>query len=190
MFRYVYRIGNNQTPCTCRKNYNKVLSIIELFFICFRLEDFLNDKELDVIKQENSRYENLKNRVIYPMHKRMRQTIVIQCLVYNFDLYDWLKNIGECIRLNSLVQIWIGFSLLVKDELNNIVYVYSIRQLSSFNFKCINRNQFQEFIAEFKNLSLADHLDTTFISAKDDNPFYKSGFRPHKLVCNYIWIRK
>ena len=162
----------------------------EFIFIFSRLDDFLTDKELDVIKQENSRYDNLKNRVIYPMHKRKRQTIVIQRLVSDFDLYDWLKDIGECVRLNEFVQIWIGFSLLVKDELNNIVYVYSIRQLSSFNFKCINRNQFQEFVAKFKNLTLADHLETTFISAKDDNPFYKSGFRPHKLVCNYIWITK
>ena len=161
-----------------------------MFLIFFSLDDFLSDKELDVIKQEKSRYENLRNRVIVPLHKRMRQTIVIQRLVHDFDLHDWLKHIGECIRLNSLVQVWIGFSLLVKDELNNIVYVYSIRQLSSFHFKCINRNQFQEFIGEFKKLILSDHLDTTFISAKDDNPFYKSGFRPHKLVCNYIWIRK
>merc|ERR1712062_250982 len=139
--------------------------------ITTRLDDFLTDKELDVIKQENSRYDNLKNRVIYPMHKRKRQNIVIQRLVSDFDLYDWLKDIGECVRLNDFVQIWIGFSLLVKDELNNIVYVYSIRQLSSFNFKCFNRNQFQEFIAKFKILTLVDHLKTTFISSKDDNPF-------------------
>ena len=115
---------------------------------------------------------------------------MIQRLVYNLDLYDWLKKIGECIRFNEFVQIWIGFSLLLKDELNNIMYIYSVRQLSLYNLKCVNRNQFEEFIAEFKNLTLADHLHTTYISSKDDNPFVKSGFRPLRLVCNYIWIRK
>ena len=66
----------------------------EFIFIFSSIDDFLTDKELDVIKQENSRYDNLKNRVIYPMHKRKRQTIVIQRLVSDFDLYDWLKDIG------------------------------------------------------------------------------------------------
>ena len=156
----------------------------------FSLDDLLADHELNVIKQETSRFNNLVNRVLYPMHKRKRHTIVIQRLVSNFDLYEWLKDIGDCIRFNHFVQIWIGFSLLVKDDLNNIVYIYSIRQLSSFTFKCANRNQFEEYIEQFKTMTLADYLQNTYISSKDDNPFYKSGFRPLRLVCNYIWIRK
>ena len=150
----------------------------------------MTDKELEVIQEENSRFKNLTNRLIIPIHTRRRKTIVIQRLVFNLNLYEWLKDIGDCIRFNVPVHIWIGFSLLVKDELNNIMYIYCIRQLASFNFKCVNRSQFHEFIAKFRNMTLADYLHDTYISTQRDNPFYKSGFRPLKLVCNYIWIRK
>ena len=36
-----------------------------------RLEDFLQDDEIEIIKQNSSQYENLTNRVIVPLHNRM-----------------------------------------------------------------------------------------------------------------------
>ena len=117
--------------------------------------------------------------------------MVIQRLVYEFDLANWLAQIGECLRFSEPIHIWIGFSFLVKDETNTLEYIYAIRQLSSYNFKITSKDQFTYFINDwFKSMSISELLDKTFISTKEDNPFYKSGFRPYKLICSYIWIRK
>ena len=116
---------------------------------------------------------------------------MVQRLVHKFNLYEWMMEVGECLRLSTPVTIWIGFSLIVKDELNQRFYIYAIRQLSSWNFKFTSREQFNFLVKDtFKEISLHDLLHQTYISTKDDNPFFKSGFRPYKLVCNYLWIRK
>ena len=106
-------------------------------------------------------------------------------------MYKWLAQVGECLRFTDPVMIWIGFSLIVKDEHNNLVYIYAIRQLSSYQFKFNKREQFDYFSKTyFDKIPLDELLNATYISTRDDNPFYKSGFRPVRLVCNYIWIRK
>ena len=120
-----------------------------------------------------------------------RQTTVIQRLVHKFDLYHWMYKIGQCLRFSSPVTIWVGFSLIVKDEFNNRAYIYAIRQLASYNFKFTSRGQYEEYCKkQFEDIKLHDRLQKTYISTKDDNPFYKSGFRPFKLISCYVWIRK
>ena len=41
-----------------------------IFIRVFSLEDFLQDEDIEVIKENSTQYENLRNRVIVPLHKK------------------------------------------------------------------------------------------------------------------------
>ena len=41
-----------------------------IFIPVFSLEDFLQDEDIEVIKENSTQYENLRNRVIVPLHKK------------------------------------------------------------------------------------------------------------------------
>ncbi len=116
--------------------------------------------------------------------------ICVQRLVHQFDLFTWLTDIGKCLSFKSPVQIYIGFSFFVKDELNIEKYIYAIRQLSSYHHKVSSKRDYDDFILEFKNMGQDTLLQSTFVSQKEDNPFWRSGFRPVQLVCSYVWIYK
>lgn len=110
--------------------------------------------------------------------------------MHEFDLFEWLADIGNCLTFKSAVQIYIGFSFFVKDELNVEKYIYAIRQLSSYHQKVLSKREYDEYILEFKNMGPDTLLQSTFVSQKEDNPFWRSGFRPVQLVCCYVWIYK
>ena len=116
--------------------------------------------------------------------------ICVQRLVHEFDLYEWLKQIGNALSFKPSIQIYIGFSFFVKDELNVEKYIYAVRQLCSYHEKFSKKSEFEDYIREFKNLGNDTLLQSTFVSQKEDNPFWRSGFRPVQLVCCYVWIYK
>ena len=41
-----------------------------IFIRVFSLEDFLQDEDIEVIKENSTQYENLRNRVIVPLHRK------------------------------------------------------------------------------------------------------------------------
>ena len=41
-----------------------------IFIPVFSLEDFLQDEDIEVIKENSTQYENLRNRVIVPLHRK------------------------------------------------------------------------------------------------------------------------
>ena len=116
--------------------------------------------------------------------------ICIQRLVHDFDLYKWLVEIGSVLSFKPTIQIFIGFSFFVKDELNEEIYIYAIRQLCSYHEKFSRKSQYDDFIQLFKNMGPDSLLQSTFVSQKSENPFWRSGFRPVQLVCSYIWVYK
>ena len=106
------------------------------------------------------------------------------------DLVDWLQEIRDCLWYQK-TMIWIGFSFLCENvKTGDIIYIFSCIQLAPYHKKFSSVKRFNDFIDEFKGKTHHDILNETFISQKEDNPFANSGFRPYKLVCNYIWIRK
>ena len=112
-------------------------------------------------------------------------------MVHEFDIYEWLRDIGNCISFKDPVAFSIGFSFFARPgDGEDEKYIYIVRQLASHRFTCSFKEQYTEFIKLFKGLPLSFFLEKTFIMTKEANPFYKSGFRPTQLVCNYIWIRK
>ena len=110
--------------------------------------------------------------------------------MHEFDLFEWLKDIGSALSFKPRLQLFIGFSFFVKDEVNSQKYIYAIRQLCSYHEKFSRKSQFDEYIQGFRNMGHDSLLQSTFVSQKSDNPFWRSGFRPVQLVCCYIWIYK
>lgn len=121
-----------------------------------------------------------------------RTTITIQRLVHEFSIYEWLRDIGDCISFKSPVAFSIGFSFFAKPGDGEAeIYIYVVRQLAATKFTCTSKRQFIGFVkTSFEKLPLSHYLEKSFIMTREDNPFYKSGFRPTQLVCSYIWIRK
>ena len=105
-------------------------------------------------------------------------------------MFEWMQEIGDCLTFRTPVSFYMGFSFFAKDDEDSLVYIYAVRQLASFTFKFNSKEQFNYFIKPFSGLPLSLFLEKTFISTKEMNPFWKSGFRPVQLVCSYIWIRK
>ena len=115
--------------------------------------------------------------------------LCVQRLVHEFDLYDWLKQIGDCVSFRPSIHAFIGFAFFVSDGTAQ-QYIYSIRQLCSYQHKFRSKSEFTEYIQAFKNITHESILKTTFVSQNDENPFFRSGFRPNQLVCSYIWLFK
>ena len=113
-------------------------------------------------------------------------------MAHELSLYDWLRDIGKCISFKSPVAFSIGFSFFAKPgDGEEEIYIYVVRQLAATKFTCTSREQFSWFVKTlFEKVPLSYYLEESFIMTREDNPFYKSGFRPTQLVCSYIWIRK
>ena len=77
-----------------------------------------------------------------------------------------------------------------KFNIYKICFSYSARELSFAQANIHNEEQFAEFRKSFDDLHELDFLQATFVNTQEDNVFQKSGFRPYKTVCAYIWIRK
>ena len=106
-------------------------------------------------------------------------------------MVTWLEEIQDCLRYEP-TNIWIGFSFLCykgKDS-SNPIYIFAAMPLAPYHFKFHTPSGLSEFIDGFKGMSHFDLLQETFVASEDDNPFANSGYRPYRLVCSYIWIRK
>ena len=47
-----------------------------------------------------------------------------------------------------------------------------------------------KIVSELELKKPSDHLANTFFTTEIGDPFHKSGYCPHNLVANYIWITK
>ena len=119
------------------------------------------------------------------------KTIVIQRLTHDLDLVSWLEEIRDSINYES-TSLWIGFSFLClkNSPPHTPIYIFAAKALATFHAKFSRPSQFNDFIDDLKGLSHHELLQQTFVATQDDNPFANSGYRPYKLVCSYIWIRK
>ena len=111
-------------------------------------------------------------------------------LCYKLDLYQWLIQITQSLRMQEM-WIWVGFSFLMKKnspEGDTIIYCYAARELSIEKTKLYKREQLDEFCDLFKQTSEFEILSAVF-AAKDHNPFKQSGFYPYKLIGCHVCIR-
>ena len=80
--------------------------------------------------------------------------------------------------------------LLGEDLTTNLEELTSAaKSLSIETTKLYKKSEWDEFAERFKNLSEHSILSKVFAN-DEDSPFAKSGWRPLKLVCAYLWIHK
>lgn len=150
--------------------------------------DFLTEKDLAAIANCGKlTVLNLRNFLVVPKHNRSPKTIRLTRLNYNFDLYDWLRDIGDSIECP--VDIKIGYSFIAKAK-EEYIYVFCPKALASYKAKVQTQTQLNQFISEFKTLKDVDHLSNTFFKTFSGSAFTSSGYIPVKLVSNTIWISK
>ena len=102
-------------------------------------------------------------------------------------MFDWLSQIGESLRYQPM-WVWVNFSfLMAKDE--TLQYAFAAKALSFETYKLYDKAGWTEFTERFRGKEENDFLQELF-KTKEDSPFKESGYRPYKLVCAYIWIRK
>ena len=83
---------------------------------------------------------------------------------------------------------YINFSFLaVKGD--NISYFFAAKSLSIETTKLYKKSEWAEFAERFKDVSEYSILQKLF-ACEEDNKFAKSGYKPVKLVCAYLWIHK
>ena len=111
----------------------------------------------------------------------------IQHICCDLNMYEWLVKIGKCIRFQN-AWLYVNFSFLaVKgDEMS---YFFAAKSLAIESTKLYKESQWDEFAERFKDLSEHSILQKVF-ACEEDNKFQKSGWRPIKLVCAYLWIQK
>lgn len=102
---------------------------------------------------------------------------------------DILIEIGEVLRWQEMT-IQIGFSLIVKNSSDQMIFLYAAKAKSFFKTKLDSEIEFNDIIKFFGQLSYEDLLFKSFNKTLDSETFQKSGFRPHKLVGFNIWITK
>ena len=156
----------------------------------YELDDFLNAKEIEVIKDGGSRANTLLNRIFIPKHSNETKTIRIQHLMVNLIVEDWLLGIADCLRYSKIITINVGFSYLVWKPENDIRYVYAAKALSFARAKLQSKSEFYDFASTFRPMNDSDLLQNTFLSQLKGNVFESSGFTPQTLVCAYCWITK
>ena len=64
-------------------------------------------------------------------------------LFHNFDLYDWLMDIGNCLVFNGRTKVvWVGFSFMMRNSrTQDMAYIYAARELSLIRSKPRNKVQ-------------------------------------------------
>ena len=62
-------------------------------------------------------------------------------LCHNFDLYDWLMDIGNCLQFNGRTKVvWVGFSFMMRNSrTQDMAYIYAARELSLIRSKPRNK---------------------------------------------------
>ena len=118
-----------------------------------KLEDFLGEKEIDVIRDGGTRASTLLNRIFIPKTNSLVKTIRMQHLyVDDFNLTEWLLGIADCLRYHSLLTVNIGFSYMVVNSRDREMrYVYAAKALAYDRCKLNFKGQFVDFAESFKN---------------------------------------
>ena len=156
-------------------------------------EDFLDDAEVELIRDKGLSYYNIRNYLFVPKHhKKAETTIRFQRLMLDFDLGDWLKQIAYNIRYTPDMLIEIGFSFIVKVGIDTGKkdYMYANKNMPAYRQKLTTPEEFHKFAEDIGKLKPSDHLSKTFWQADDQARFRRSGWTPHKIVSCYIWLTK
>ena len=59
--------------------------------------------EIETIKENGTRFQNLRNDLIIPRHKRFVKTLVIKRLAINLNVSKWLEAIADCILYQDMI---------------------------------------------------------------------------------------
>lgn len=123
---------------------------------------------------------------------------------------DILIEIGQVLRWEEMT-IQIGFSLIVKNSSDQMIFLYAAKAKSFYKSKLETELEFDDTIKFFEKLSYEDLLFKSFNKTLDSETFQKSGFRqmlnifcfcyieekleltfqrPHKLIGFNLWITK
>ena len=155
------------------------------------LEDFLDEKSVDVIKDLGSTYYNLKNELFIPQHKREIKTIRFQLLCDNLNIHDWLLGIAKCLRYGRMIIVHLSFSYTVWKPLTGETrYIYAAKGKADTVVKFRTRAEFENIAGRFKHMQNHDFMMQEFMANLSSNVFESSGFIPKELVCSYCWITK
>ena len=135
----------------------------------FRLEDFLNEDEIQAITDSGTKISNLTNKMIIPKKtlnsinkvviEKVQQltwekktTIRFQRLFAGLDVYEWISEIFENLLFQPF-KVSVGFSFLTHHPTNEkkpMSYMYVAQELSFASAKIIQQDQMSSFANRFK----------------------------------------
>ena len=156
------------------------------------LEDFLEEDEVELIKDKGLAYFSLKNFVFVPKtYDKGDSTLRFQRLALDLDLGDWLKSIANNIRYSPDMLLEVAFSFIVKVGIGSEKeYMFAPKVLAPYRKKLSSKLEFLQFAEEIGKMKESAHLSNVFWEAHDQERFRRSGWTPYRLVCNYIWLTK
>lgn len=163
-----------------------------------KLYDELEEENLDYLPSEELRaiqncgwqtVTNLRNWMLVPKHNKNPKTIRLTRLNTNLNLKTWLEKIEKTLAISFPMKIQIGYSFLAKTK-EEIIFVFCPKALASYSATINSKSDFTKFLDEVKELKDFEHLQNTFLSTDTGSPFTTSGYRPHLLISNTIWITK
>ena len=111
------------------------------------IRSILTKEEIDVIAENSTRFHNMKSFMLVPKHKRLVifhhnsqitffkvKTIKLQAVCdSNLDMYQWLCDIGSCIRFQDL-HVYVSFSYMSHGKFSNNgverQYIWAAQELS------------------------------------------------------------
>ena len=104
------------------------------------------------------------------------------------DVYSWIVSVFDCLLFQPM-RINVGFSFLTEDSVKGTIgYWYAVQELAYFKTKVTKKSDLTAFENTFKGKTETVFLDEILRTTAE--PFVKSGIRPYKLVCAYIWLIK
>ena len=90
---------------------------------------------------------------------------------------EFLENIGKIIRFQEM-ELRIGFSLIVKNSKDKLIFLYAAKAKSFFKVKLSSKEEFDtKVISYLSDLSNSKILQLSFNKTVDSETFQKSGFR-------------
>ena len=178
----------------------------------FSIQEYLPTACVESIEWEPSRARQLVSRVFNPKHKRLLRTVrglskgrplynqdkIVQKL-YVDQLYDskstfasaFLESIGKIIRFQEM-ELRIGFSLIVKNSKDKLIFLYAAKAKSFFKVKLSSKEEFDtNVISYFSDLSNSKILQLSFNKTVDSETFQKSGFRKalYEMLSYNLWLQ-
>ena len=77
----------------------------------------MENDEIETIKENGTRFQNLRNDLIIPNHKRFVKTLVIKRLAIDLNISKWLEAIADCILYQDMI-----LSISFRYRVRNIKY--------------------------------------------------------------------